>query len=73
MVKESQHVLDIAKEIAPHLAGKPPELQGAVLAELLSMWLAGHQPAIREEMLARHIEHVRPLITVNAAIIRGER
>jgi hypothetical protein len=33
------------------LKGYPPELQGAVLADLLSIWLAGHAPIVREEIL----------------------
>ena len=48
--------------IKPVLAGQPPELQGAVLADLLSLFIAGHAPQLREEILALHIETVRQLV-----------
>jgi hypothetical protein len=49
------------------------ELQGAVLADLLSMWLAGHiiwnDPAgtqkMREELLRLHVKAVLNLIPAN--------
>jgi hypothetical protein len=47
------------------LAGLAPPTQGAILAELLSMWLAGHDPAVREEALAMHLATVRDLIPLN--------
>jgi hypothetical protein len=54
----------------PLLAGKPPEIQGAVLADLTAIWLAGHFPAItaqlRDLLLKHHIAAVRDLIPVNA-------
>jgi hypothetical protein len=33
-----------------------------VLADLVSLFIAGHHPAFREELLALHIETVRQLI-----------
>lgn len=68
---DATRVLAIARKIAPLLAGNPPQIQGAVLAELLSLWLAGHHPDIREEVLQLHIMHMRPLIEPNAAAIRA--
>jgi len=63
----------IVNAISPLLRGFPPEIQGAVLADLVSMWLAGHMgpgaPELREELLAGHIELVRELIPVNEKII----
>jgi hypothetical protein len=52
------------------LAGKPAAMQGAILADLLAMWLAGHvedpdNEGLRELVLAAHIEAVRALIPVN--------
>ena len=55
--------------IKPLLAGKPAELQGAVIADLAAIWLAGHRVAgdraegdrMREDLLALHTEHVREL------------
>jgi hypothetical protein len=37
--RESQRLV---AQIKPLLAGKPPEVQSAALADLLSMWIAGH-------------------------------
>jgi hypothetical protein len=64
----------ISKEISLALQPRyPPELQGAVLADLLSIWLAGHAPIVREEILQLHIAHVRELIEINEKLILGEQ
>lgn len=63
----------LVQAIRPLLAGKHAAVQGATLADLLAIWLAGHPPEVREEMLAMHVAEVRNLIPPNAAIIRGER
>lgn len=54
------------------MGGLDPNLQGAVLADLVATWLAGHtgesQRAVnqlREELLELHVEFVRKLIPVN--------
>ena len=52
----------LSKRIRPLLAGHSPEIQGAVLADLVSLFIAGHHPAMREEILALHTEAVRKLI-----------
>lgn len=48
--------------IKPLLAGKHPSLQGIVLADLLAIWVAGHDPAISEALLMAHLKGVRQLI-----------
>jgi hypothetical protein len=63
------------EEYRPLFAGKPSPVQGAALADLLAMWLAGHFDAndpeseateqIRETMLELHLRAVRDLIPVN--------
>jgi len=63
----------IVETIRPLLAGKPPELQGAVLADLLAMFIAGHHPGLREEILTLHIAAVRELVPPNEAIIMDRR
>ena len=70
---EAKLVEAIVDFIKPHLAGHLPEIQGAVLADLLAIWLAGHAPGIREEILALHLDAVRDLIPVNEKILFGER
>jgi hypothetical protein len=73
----AEDVERLVAKIKPLLAGKPPELQGAALADLLAIWLAGHiapgDPArtreMREHLLAMHVDEVRELIPVNAKIM----
>ncbi len=67
----------LCADISPILAGHPPRVQGAVLADLLAMWLAGHMAstrkatdAVRDAILAMHIDVVRKLIPINADQIR---
>jgi hypothetical protein len=48
--------------IRPLLAGRAPEVQGAVLGELVSLFIAGHHPQLRDEILEQHIKLVRDLI-----------
>jgi hypothetical protein len=38
----TKDVQRISAKIAPLLAGKPSPIQGAVLAELVAIWLVGH-------------------------------
>jgi hypothetical protein len=59
-------VQHICLAIRPLLRGFPAEIQGAVLAELTSMWLAGHMgpgaDRVREELLDMHVTMIRDLI-----------
>jgi len=55
--------------IQPLLAGHGPELQGAVIADLCAIWIAGHrcsdpvqEAQIHEELLALHKKFVRELV-----------
>jgi hypothetical protein len=67
----------LVEQIRPILAGKEPPLQGAVLADLTALWLAGFvikgdpkgTHALREELLLRHFELVCQLIKVNARML----
>lgn len=65
-------VLEIVEHIKPHLAGHSPETQGAVLCELLALWLAGHPPELRESLLKFHIKVARKLTKENAATLRTD-
>jgi hypothetical protein len=67
----SAHADALTLRIQPLLAGHGPELQGAVIADLCAIWIAGHRcsdPAqerqIHEELLALHKEHVRELVAM---------
>jgi hypothetical protein len=48
----------------PALGGEHPLAQGFALADLVAMWLAGHQlaPGEHEALLAMHVEAVRSLL-----------
>ena len=59
----------IVDKIRPLLAGKPPELQGAVLADLVAMFIAGHAPPLRDEIFEMHVDLVRELIPVNEGLM----
>jgi hypothetical protein len=74
---DAQQTLELANRIKPFLAHKPPQIQSAVLAELLSIWLAGHHVQddpdqtlkLRATLLAEHCQLVRRLVTVNAKML----
>lgn len=59
------------------LTGFPAPIQGAVLANLTSLWLAGHRvvgdreatAAVRDDMLRRHVEAVCDMIPASEAEI----
>lgn len=76
-VTRSEEILELAERIKPILAGKDPHIQEAVLAELLSIWLAGHVVAgneeltivLHSELLAMHTRLVRKLAVINAGIM----
>lgn len=69
-------VAPLVNQIRKILAGKRPELQGAVLADLLALWLAGHSvgnpvhdDTLREDLLANHLTIVRQLVPINVQLI----
>lgn len=64
--------MGIAKSIKPLLAYKGPDVQGAVLAELLATWLAGHRRDMRDEILANLLQTVNDLLPIHEAdMFRG--
>lgn len=68
-VKESQEIVDAC---AKHLAGHGHMVQGAALADLLSMWLSGVQgedaEEVRKQMLDNLIRTVNLLTPINSEI-----
>lgn len=65
------------EQIKPLLAGKPPPVQGAVLAELLALWISHHviipaddeeQRKVWDSLMEMHVEAVYELIEANAAM-----
>ena len=58
-------VQEIVERIKPELAGRSPQIQGAVLCDLLAIFLAGHPsepPELREEIFDLHLATVRKLV-----------
>ena len=74
--EKALEVAELVRQIRPLLLGKDPDVQGAALADLLAMWLAGHvmrgdpkmTKKLREMMLKAHIVAVRGLIPLNYKI-----
>jgi hypothetical protein len=70
---EVKEVQFIVKGAGALLMGKSPQVQGAALADLLAMWLAGHlilgdpkkTKRLREAMIAAHLKVVRDLVEIN--------
>lgn len=58
-----ERVESIVEKIKPLLAGQPSVIVGAVLADLTSIWLAGHfPPELREELFETHRKAVWQLV-----------
>jgi len=70
--KDIRTVTRKVRRLAPELHGLGPEVQGAILADLVSMWMAGHAPHVREEVLATWLVTMRLLVEPNEKIVFGE-
>lgn len=64
-----EFVEEAVSQIMPILSGLGSDVQGAVLAELVSMYLAGHHPMIREETMEFFIRTTKALVAPNEAIL----
>ena len=53
----NQAVFELVDKVKPLLAGHDPSIQGAVCGELASIWLAGHTPDLRDELLELHLSY----------------
>ena len=77
MPLDPQEIQQILDTCSAALAGHSSEMQGAVLADLLSMWLAGHRVMndpeatfkLREELLDAHMKAVVQLLRPNDEIL----
>ncbi len=68
----SRAVLELVEQIKPLFASKSPELQGAVIIELTSLWLAGHPKDVREDLLEINNVAIRGLTQINARMLGTE-
>lgn len=81
MTLETEEVLAIAEKIKPLLAGHRPEMQGAVLAELTSIWLGGHTIKgkrgetfkLRKDVLDMHNRAIWILMQLNEPAKKGSK
>jgi hypothetical protein len=77
LTSRAKEVARAVERIKPILHGRPPEMIGAILADLLAIWLAGHYAegdedatrTMRADLLSMHLFTVRKLVSVNARII----
>jgi hypothetical protein len=60
------HAFTLVERIRPILAGNPPEDVSAALAELVSLWVVGHPPEVRAELMKQWRTLLTGLIKVNA-------
>ena len=68
----ASETLQLSADIQPMLRGHGPMVQGAVLADLVSIWLAGFWPReVREEILTDWIATMRKLIPHSEAPTNG--
>jgi hypothetical protein len=74
MIPDAADVEALVAAVSPLFVGKPAEVQGAALADLLALWLAGHVTPdpkttrqVQEEVLEMHMTTVRLLIPINYA------
>jgi hypothetical protein len=71
--KRAIESMKLTQKIRRMFEGKPPEMQGAILADLLACWIAGHvspgddeaTESHRELILQIHLAAVRALIPLN--------
>jgi hypothetical protein len=60
-----RQIFDLNEAIQPMFAGYSLEVQGAVLADLVAMWLTDHQAEMREAVLNTLIRQVLDLTPIN--------
>lgn len=63
----------IAQEIIPMLAGRDAGVCGAVLMELVSIWIAGHNPSLRALIYEQWSKAMHDLVPIQDAIIFSTR
>lgn len=66
-------VCKIIDGIKPLLAPHEPEVIGAVLVDLVAMFVAGHEPEVRDKVMEIHVRLVHKLVPVIDKIIELEK
>jgi hypothetical protein len=72
--EDVEAVLALVSAVKPFFVGESPQVQGAALADLTALWVAGHVTpdprkthAYWERTLALHLEGIWKLIPINYA------
>jgi hypothetical protein len=73
---EARRAMKLAKKISrklhPLFANQGPQIQGAILADLVATWLVGFPKGVRADLLQMHIEYAVRMIPVNEAMLHGD-
>ncbi len=64
---------ELGEAIAPLLAGHTPVAQGAILADLMALWLVSHAPRDRDRLLDLQVSFIRKMIPVHEAMLSRMR
>jgi hypothetical protein len=59
---DAERVDRISLQIQPFLHGLHPGEQGAIIADLLAIWLAGHPRETHERLIDAHVRGVRKMV-----------
>lgn len=70
---KADEAIELARAIGKLLEGKHPTVQGGALADLVSLWAAGHHPDLRDRVVDHWILTMRGLIAVNAKALEPLR
>ncbi len=70
---DRQELHRVVEQIGAMLARRSPHAQGAIIAELLSMWLAGWDATVREEALSLLLRLAREMVPVQEERVRESR
>lgn len=65
--KRTTKALKVAEVMYKALTGLRPDVQGAILVELVSTYFAGHPPAIRHEIITHFMGAVQEMIPLQDA------
>lgn len=60
---------ELADRLRPFFAGQDPGVQGAVITQLLAIFVAGHHPAIRYEQLDLVIDATRRMVPLEIEVM----
>lgn len=70
--EDASRSLEISEKIHPMLNGLAPEIQGAILANLVATWMAGHRPTVRDTAFREWVITMEKLIDIESKQIWGE-